>query len=93
MTNYLEHHNEFNACRAIAGISLPSNDDQEVMPPLSQDSLKGAVIEADPNISKGSTDNAVQQIELNKLELKPPAFDGIKPPPRRWLDDYERAAA
>lgn len=34
----------------------------------------------------------VQTIKLNELVIKPATFDGVKPPPRRWIDDYERAS-
>lgn len=31
-------------------------------------------------------------IKLNELVLKPETFDGINPQPRKWIDDYEKAA-
>jgi len=35
---------------------------------------------------------AIPKIRLNELIIRPETFDGTKPPPRQWLDDYERAA-
>lgn len=32
------------------------------------------------------------KIKLNELVLKPEVFDGVKPQPRRWIDDCEKAA-
>jgi len=34
----------------------------------------------------------IPKIRLNELIIRPETFDGTKPPPRQWLDDYERAA-
>lgn len=34
----------------------------------------------------------VRPADLNKLFVKPETFDGIQPPPRQWLDQYEKAA-
>lgn len=34
----------------------------------------------------------VPAIKLNELVMKPDSFDGLKPPARRWIDDYERCA-
>lgn len=33
----------------------------------------------------------VKAIKRNELVIEPEPFDGIKPSPRRWIDDYERA--
>lgn len=35
---------------------------------------------------------ALPRIKLNELVQNPDAFNGSKPAPRRWLDDYERTA-
>lgn len=35
----------------------------------------------------------VRPADLNKLFVRPETFDGIKPPPRQWLDQYEKAAS
>lgn len=37
-------------------------------------------------------DEVVRPADLNKLFVKPETFNGIKPPPRQWLDQYEKAA-
>lgn len=37
-------------------------------------------------------DNTPQRIKLNELVRPIEKFDGFKPTPRRWLDEYERAA-
>lgn len=34
----------------------------------------------------------VPKIKLNELVIRPEPFDGVKPNPRKWLDNYERAA-
>ena len=34
----------------------------------------------------------IKPIKLNELVLKPQSFDGRKPSPRQWIDEYERAA-
>ena len=28
---------------------------------------------------------------MNELVIRPEVFDGVKPKPRKWLDDYEDA--
>lgn len=34
----------------------------------------------------------VPAIKLNELVKKPEVFDGIRPPPRKWIDDFEKAS-
>lgn len=38
------------------------------------------------------TDQPTTTINLKNLVLTPETFDGFKPPARKWVDDYERAA-
>lgn len=37
-------------------------------------------------------EEVVRPADLNRLFVKSEAFDGIRPPPRQWLDQYEKAA-
>lgn len=90
MSDYLANHNSFHACRGIANKD-ESDSDKEVTPPLS-DSVEDAIIGDDSNVSGNNGRCEVQSIDLNKLVRKPLTFDGVKPPARRWLEDYERAA-
>lgn len=38
------------------------------------------------------TPEKVPTIKLNQLVIKPSTFKGVKPPARKWIDDYERAS-
>lgn len=39
-----------------------------------------------------SISEVVKPADLNRLFVRPETFNGVKPPPRQWLDQYEKAA-
>lgn len=55
-------------------------------PPANQEVLGKAP--ANPIVS-----HQVKMVKTNDLIIKPENFDGVKPPPRKWLDNYEKACA
>lgn len=40
----------------------------------------------------GFPEEDIRPVDLNKLFVRPDSFNGTKPPPRVWLDQYEKAA-
>lgn len=56
---------------------------------------KRAITAAEKGNTVGETvivRSKIPPIKLNQLVKRPAVFDGFKPPARRWLDDFEKAA-
>lgn len=90
MQDYMDNHGVFHASRSFTQVnaSTEAKNNASVTPPFSgEESLSGAVIDTQPPPPK-----EIPKIKKDELVKEPPKFDGNKPTPRRWLDDFERAA-
>jgi 3-methyladenine DNA glycosylase AlkC/predicted aspartyl protease len=69
--------------------SSEESEDDEVTPPLEQWKVEPREENRKENVD---SKKGPLPLKLNELVEKPVVFDGNKPNPRKWLDDYEKAS-
>lgn len=84
MADYCTHHTKLQESAVDSSGDLESNEnylEAEAMQDKNQSNERGFRPRAN-----------YPAIRINELVKKPEIFDGNKPPARRWIDDYEKAA-